>query len=88
MPIGTENINGGEKDGDEISEGETQRQLSNVQKLELAGATAGKKREVLWGTGWTWGTIQAETVGTASKSGTAFWVAAQVRCACGRFVEQ
>lgn len=88
MPVGAENINGEEKDGDEISEGETQRQLSNVQKLELAGATAGKKREVLWGTRCTWGMIQAETVRTDSKSGAAFWVAAQVRCACCRFVEQ
>lgn len=43
MPIGTENINEEEKDRDEISEGETQRELSDVQKPEFAGATAGKR---------------------------------------------
>ena len=43
MPIGTEHINEEEKDGDEISEGETQRQASNAQKPEFAGTTAGKR---------------------------------------------
>lgn len=43
MPIGTEHINEEEKDGDEISEGETQRQVSNAQKLEFAGTTTGKR---------------------------------------------
>lgn len=32
--------------------------------------------------------IQAKAVSAASKSGTAFWVTAPVRCARGRFVEQ
>ena len=41
-----------------------------------------------WGTGRMWGMIQAKTVSAASKSGTAFWVTAPVRCARGRFVEQ
>lgn len=40
MPIGREN-NTEEKDREGIAEREIQRQLCNVQKLELADATAG-----------------------------------------------
>lgn len=43
MPIGTENINEEEKGRDEISEGETRRELSDVQRPEFVGTTAGKR---------------------------------------------
>lgn len=47
MPIGTENINEEEKGRDEISEGETRRELSDVQRPEFAGTTAGKRGKFL-----------------------------------------
>ena len=43
MPTGTETINEEEKGRDEISEGEPRRELSDVQRPEFAGTTAGKR---------------------------------------------